>query len=57
MLFCYQVKKWIGAFTVALGRLDAFVSAGGIGENANMVCRVLCLITKKEHDRENDKGV
>ncbi len=33
-LFCYQVKKWIGAFAAALGGLDTVVFAGGIGENA-----------------------
>ncbi len=29
-LFCYQAKKWIGAFAAALGRLDTLVFAGGI---------------------------
>jgi acetate kinase len=33
-LFCYQVRKWIGAFAAALGGLDTLVFAGGIGENA-----------------------
>ena len=33
-LFCYQAKKWIGAFAAALGGLDTLVFAGGIGENA-----------------------
>lgn len=33
-LFCYQVKKWIGAFAAALGGLDQLVFAGGTGENA-----------------------
>jgi acetate kinase len=33
-LFCYQVKKWIGAFAAALGGLDTLVFSGGIGENA-----------------------
>ena len=32
-LFCYQVKKWIGAFAAALGGLETLVFAGGIGEN------------------------
>ena len=38
-LFCYQVKKWIGAFAAALGGLDTLVFAGGIGENAPTVLR------------------
>ena len=32
-LFCYQAKKWIGAFAAALGGLDTLVFSGGIGEN------------------------
>jgi acetate kinase len=41
-LFCYQVKKWIGAFAAALGGLDALVFAGGIGENAPVVRARIC---------------
>ena len=41
-LFCYQVKKWIGAFTAALGGLDTLVFAGGIGENAAPVRARIC---------------
>jgi acetate kinase len=29
-LFCYQAKKWIGAFAAALGGLDTLVFTGGI---------------------------
>ncbi len=36
-LFCYQVKKWIGAYAAALGGLDTLVFAGGIGENSDVV--------------------
>ncbi len=41
-LFCYQVKKWIGAFAAALGGLDTLVFAGGIGENAPAVRSRIC---------------
>jgi len=41
-LFCYQVKKWIGAFTAALGGLDTLVFAGGIGEKAPTVRARIC---------------
>jgi acetate kinase len=41
-LFCYQVKKWIGAFAAALGGLDTLVFAGGIGENAPGVRARIC---------------
>ena len=41
-LFCYQVKKWIGAFAAALGGVDTLVFAGGIGENAPTVRARIC---------------
>jgi acetate kinase len=41
-LFCYQVKKWIGAFTAALGGLDTLVFSGGIGENSPVVRSRIC---------------
>ena len=41
-IFCYQAKKWIGAYTAALGGLDTLVFTGGIGENAAPVRRRIC---------------
>jgi acetate kinase len=41
-LFCYQIRKWIGAFAAALGGLDTLVFAGGIGENAPTVRTRIC---------------
>jgi acetate kinase len=41
-MFCYQTRKWIGAFTAALGGLDTLVFAGGIGENAPIVRARIC---------------
>jgi len=41
-LFCYEVKKRIGAFAAALGGLDTLVFAGGIGENAPVVRARIC---------------
>jgi acetate kinase len=41
-LFCYQAKKWIGAFTAALGGVDTLVFAGGIGENSAPVRKRIC---------------
>lgn len=40
--FCYQVRKWIGAFAAALGGLDTLVFAGGIGESAPVVRQRIC---------------
>jgi acetate kinase len=41
-LFCYQVRKWTGAFAAALGGLDTLVFSGGIGENAPIVRARIC---------------
>ena len=41
-LFCYQIRKWIGAFSAALGGLDTLVFAGGIGEKAPIVRTRIC---------------
>ena len=41
-LFCYQAKKWIGAFAAALGGVDTLVFAGGIGENAPLIRERIC---------------
>jgi acetate kinase len=41
-LFCYQAKKWIGAYAAALGGLDTLVFAGGIGENAPLIRKRIC---------------
>ena len=36
-VFCYRVKKYIGAYAAAMGGVDAITFAGGIGENDPMV--------------------
>jgi acetate kinase len=41
-LFCYQVRKQIGAYAAALGGLDTLVFSGGIGENAAIVRTRIC---------------
>jgi acetate kinase len=41
-LFCYQIKKWIGAFSAALGGLDTLIFTGGIGENLPVVRARIC---------------
>jgi acetate kinase len=33
-VFCYRIRKYIGAYLAALGRAHAVVFTGGIGENA-----------------------
>jgi acetate kinase len=41
-LFCYRVKKYIGAYAAVLGGLDLLVFAGGIGEHAPAVRQRVC---------------
>jgi acetate kinase len=41
-LFCYQLRKHIGALTAVLGGLDALVFTGGIGERAATVRWEVC---------------
>lgn len=38
----YRIKKYIGAYTAAMGGLDVFVFTAGIGENAPMVRAMAC---------------
>ena len=33
-VFCYRVRKYVGAYLAVLGRTDAVILTGGIGENA-----------------------
>ena len=41
-LFCYQARKWIGAYAAALGGLDTLVFAGGVGEHSPPVRARIC---------------
>jgi len=41
-MFCYQVRKTIGAYAAALGGLDTLVFTGGIGERAAAVRAEIC---------------
>jgi acetate kinase len=38
-VFCYRLKKYLGAYMAALGGADAIAFAGGIGENAPVIRR------------------
>jgi acetate kinase len=41
-IYCYRIKKYIGAYFAVLGRLDAVVFTGGIGENAAPIRKQCC---------------
>lgn len=41
-MFCYRARKYIGAYLAALGRADAIIFGGGIGENSAVVRERIC---------------
>jgi acetate kinase len=58
-LYCYRIKKYIGAYFAVLGRIDAVVFTGGIGENAAPIrkqcCQGLAGLGITVDDRKNEK--
>jgi acetate kinase len=41
-LYCYRIRKYVGAYAAALGRLDALVFTAGIGEHSPAVRAGVC---------------
>ncbi len=41
-MFCYRLKKYIGAYAAAMGGLDVLVFTAGIGENVPVVRSLAC---------------
>ena len=41
-IFCYRVRKYIGAYLAAMNGADAMIFAGGIGENSSAVRERIC---------------
>jgi len=56
-MYCYRIKKYIGAYYAALGRVDALVFTGGIGENAadirSRCCEGLSRLAIEVDDKKN----
>ena len=40
-IYCHYIKKYIGAYMAEMGRADAIVFTGGIGENSRLVRRLV----------------
>ena len=60
-MFSYSVAKFIGAYTVAMGGLDALVFTAGIGENSpeirSDICRQLTVLgAQLDEEKNNVKG-
>jgi acetate kinase len=41
-MFCYRIRKYIGAYSAVISRTDAIVFTGGIGENSAVVRERTC---------------
>jgi len=41
-VYCYRIRKYIGAYCAVLGRVDALVFTAGVGENAPQVRSLAC---------------
>ncbi len=41
-MYCYRIKKYIGAYYAVLGRVDAVIFTGGVGENDAWVREQAC---------------
>lgn len=41
-VYCYRIRKYIGAYAAAMGGLDALVFTAGIGENSPLVRKKCC---------------
>jgi acetate kinase len=41
-MYCYRIRKYIGAYLAVLGHLDALVFTAGIGENAPAIREEVC---------------
>ena len=64
-VFCYGVKKYIGAYAAALNGLDCLVFTAGIGENTWEVRRMICdgldylgiTLDTEQNGRRNDGSI
>jgi len=41
-IYCYRLKKYIGAYAAAMGGLDALVFTAGVGENSPTIRQLTC---------------
>ena len=59
-IFCYQARKWVGAFAAALGGLETLVFSGGIGESSAelrlRICAGLRFLGAELDEEKNEAG-
>ena len=41
-MFCYRIKKYVGAYSASMGGLDILIFTGGIGQNSHLVRKNVC---------------
>jgi acetate kinase len=41
-IYCYRIRKYVGAYTAAIGKVDALVFTAGVGENSATVRERVC---------------
>ena len=66
-IFCYRLAKYIASFAVPLGKIDALIFTGGIGENSTVVraktlslLKIFGFVIDPEHNMvhgKNSKGI
>ena len=60
-VFCYRIRKYIGAYTAVLGQVHGLVFTGGIGENAprvrDLACEGLSSLGYEIDRQKNEKAV
>jgi len=60
-LYCYRIRKYIGAYFAALGSLNAIIFTAGIGENSSYIRENCCQALHKlgieiDSERNNKSG-
>ncbi len=64
-IFIHRIVKYIGAYAILLGRLDAIIFTGGIGENSSLVRRAISerlgilgvILNSRENDTKSSKAI
>jgi len=59
-MYCYRISKYIGAYSVSLGGLDALIFTAGIGENdpyiRQSICNRLSILGIRLDQKRNQTG-
>ena len=63
-MYVYRIRKYIGAYAVAVGKLDALIFTAGVGENSELIRQKVCdnleILNTRLDDKKNairQKGV